>query len=105
MFERYVIEIQHHGRNRMCDFTCDNVEAAYLLRDSKTYINSNLLRNIGGLEQLMSNGRSCGDFSKKDFSSTGAARTMALDVKKWFRECIKNWLITLPFEHQATLNR
>ena len=53
----------------------------------------------------MENGRACGDFLPKDFSSTGAARTMALDVKKWFRECIKNWLDKFPLEHQATLNR
>ena len=105
MFERFVIDIQHHGRDRMCDFIGDNVEAAYLIRDSKTYISPNLLRKIGGLEWQMGNGRACGVFSKKDFSPTGAARTMALDVKKWFRECIKNWLTTLPFEHQATLNR
>ena len=105
MFQHLVIEIQNHGRP-MNKYVYDIVNEAYIVRNSKTFLSSNLLRTqIWGLEDLMKDGKSLGDFAKKDFSPTGAARTMALDVKKWFRECVKHWLTDVSLEHQATVNR
>ena len=106
MFERFVVDIQNHGRNNMNDYVSDNIKDAYIEMQSKTYISSNLLRTqIGGLYEVMKAGKAFGDFSKKDFSQTGAARTMALDVKKWFRECLLSCLIDIPDTLMPTFKR
>ena len=90
----------------MSEYVSDNINDAYIERHSKTYISSNLLRTqVGGLLELMKDGKSFGDFVKKDFSTTGAARTLALDVKKWFRECLLTCLIEIPDKFIPTFNR
>ena len=90
----------------MSEYVSDNVKDAYIESQSKTYISANLLRTqVGGLLELMKDGKSFGDFVKKDFSSTGAARTLALDVKKWFRECLITCLIEIPEKFKPTFNR
>ena len=90
----------------MPEYVHDNINDAYIQRDSKTYISSNLLRTqVGGLHYQMQDGKSFGDFVKKDFSPTGAARTMALDVKKWFRECLLTCLGDIPKKFVPTINR
>ena len=106
MFEPFVMDIQNHGRDSMRNYISDNVRDAYVGADSQTYLSSNLLRTqIGGLYEVMKDGKSFSDFSKKDFSPTGAARTMALDVKKWFRECLQTCLIEIPSQFESTFNR
>ena len=88
MFKRFVIDIQNHGRNDMAEYVSDNVNDAYQERDSRTFLSSDLLRSqVYGLFELLKEDNSFGHFTRKDFSQTGAARTMALDVKKFFKEC------------------
>ena len=53
----------------------------------------------------MKDGNLLGDFVKKDFSPTGAARTLALDVKKWFRESLITCLVEIPEKCIPTFNR
>ena len=90
----------------MSEDVYDNINNAYIEIHSKTYISSNLLRNqVGGLQELMKDGKTLCDFVKKDFSPTGAARTLALDVKKWFREALLNCLIEIPEKFIPTFNR
>ena len=99
------LDIQNHGR-RMPQYVYDNINDAYIERHSKTYINSNLLRTqLGGLHAIMKDDNSFGDFIKKDFSTTGAARTLALDVKKGFRECLLTCLTEIPEKFIPSLNR
>ena len=90
----------------MPEYVHDNINDAYIQRDSKTYISSNLLRSqVGGLHEMMKDGKSFGDFARKDFSTTGAARTLALDVKKGFRECLLPSLTEIPEKCIPTFDR
>ena len=90
----------------MLEYVTDRVEDAYKVIDEKTYMCSDLLRNqVGGLYALMEEGKSFGDFKKKDFSPTGAARTFALDVKKFFREWMQICLPKIPEKWIPLLNR
>ena len=105
LFKRFVLDIQNHGRPRS-QYVYDQTSDAYIERDSKTYISSNLLRTqVGGLHHMMTDGQIFGDFVKKDFSTTGAARTMALDVKKCFREYLLTCLVEIPENLIPTFNR
>ena len=71
----------------MTKYVTENVEKVYVRKNGKTYLASDMLRKqVEGLYELMKAGKSFEDFKVKDFSETGAARTMALDVKKWFRK-------------------
>ena len=106
LFRPFVLDIQNHGRRAMSEYVSDNVNDAYIEGHSKTYISSNLLgTQVGGLHERMKVGNGFGDFEKKDFSPTGAARTLALDVNKWFRECLMPCLIEIPEKCIPTFNR
>jgi len=105
-FRKIVVDIQNHGRSSMLEYMTDRVEDAYKVIDENTYLSSNLLRNqVGGLYALMEEGKSFGDFKKKDFSPTGAARTFSLDVKKFFRECMQICLPRISEKWVTLLNR
>ena len=106
LFERFVIDIQNHGRSDMAEYVSDKVNDAYEERDSRTFLSSDLLRSqVDGMFELLKEGKSFEDFTPKDFSQTGAARTMALDVKKFFRECLLTCLHHVPKEVLPTFNR
>ena len=87
LFEPFIIGIQNHGRDDRANYVVDKVNDAYMEKDSKTFLNSNLLRTqIGGFFENLKDGRCLSDFIHKGFSETGAARTIALDVKILFTE-------------------
>ena len=89
MFKPVVIDIQNHGRSDMTKYVLEHINEAYEEYNSKTFISSDLMRNqVGGLSELTTTGNAFGHFIQKDFSKTGAARTMALDVKMFFRHCL-----------------
>ena len=97
LFKPYVIDIQNHGRDDMADYVFDKVEDAYIEKDSKLFLNSNLLRTqIGGFFENLKDGRAFSDFIQKGFSETGAARTMALDVRTYFTESLLKSLEDIP---------
>ena len=84
-FKKYIIDIQNHGLH-VSDYVMDNVDKVYVKKDGDVFLSSDLLRKqVEGLFDLMKAGKAFEDFYPKDFSETGAARTMAFDVKKWFR--------------------
>ena len=106
LFKRFVIDIQNHGRVDMAEYVHDRVKDAYVEKDSKTFLSSDLLRSqLGGLFELLKEGKSFGFFSRKDFSQTGAARTMALDVKTFFRKTLSERLIEIPDRYIQIFNR
>ena len=107
LFNRFVIDIQNHGRADTAEFVRNKVDDAYVENDSGTFLSSDLLRSqIGGLFELLKKGKSFGDFTRKGFSQTGAARTMALDVKKFFRESVSvlTGLKEIPDDFLPTFN-
>ena len=90
----------------MAGYVSDKVNDAYVERNSRTFLSSDLLRSqVDGLFELLKKGNSFEDFTVKDFSQTGAARTMALDVKKFFRECLLNCLMEVPEIYLPIFNR
>ena len=67
----------------------DKIDDAYVEVDGRTYLSSDMMRSqVAGFIQALPFFR----FDKKDFSHTGAARTIALDVKGQFM-----LLKTIPF--------
>ena len=90
----------------MAEYVHDRVKDAYVEKDSKTFLSSDLLRSqLGGLFELLKEGKSFGFFTQKDFSQTGAARTMALDVKTFFRTTLTDSLIEIPDRYLQIFNR
>ena len=90
----------------MAGYVSDKVNDAYEERNSKTFLSSDLLRSqVDGLFELLKDGKSFEDFTPKDFSQTGAARTMALDVKKFFRECLLTCIMEIPDKYLTIFNR
>ena len=83
LFMPIVIDIQNHGRYSMISYIHDNVNDAYVETNSRLFLSSDLLRGqLGGLDDMLdkSGNGHFAYFTQKDFSSTGAARTMELDV-------------------------
>ena len=104
--EPIVIDIQNHGRYSMNNYVHDNINDAYVEKDSRTYLCSDLLRNqMGGLDDMLdkSGNGHFAYFTQKDFSQTGAARTMALDVKTFFTDFILKG--SFDMVHESSVNR
>ena len=91
----------------MDNFISDKVNDAYVETDSKTFVCSDLLRNQieGLLEFLEKDQLGKLGFTRKDFSQTGAARTMALDVTKFFRQGVLSGLMEIPDIYQSMFDR
>ena len=91
LFNPIVCDIQNHGRYSMRSYTTENINNAYVKKGSGTFLNSDLLRGqLQGLDDMLD---ACGNghfayLSKKDFSKTGAARTMELDVRNFLKNII-----------------
>ena len=112
LFKPYVINIQNHGRAEMAGYVYDKVNDAYKEKDSRTFLCSDLLRSqMGGLldSGLLDSSKEgwsfIGNFSQKDFSKTGAARTMALDVKKFIGDGLLTGLVDIPDNYQKYFDR
>ena len=58
-----------------------------------------------GVFEAMKDGGALGFFAEKDFSPTGAARTMALDVKHWLRDFLQTSLIDIPDNFKPIFHR
>ena len=75
----------------MRDYSDEYVSDAYIEKGSTTFLSSDLLREqLAGLDDMMDS-RGNGHFayfSRKDFSATGAARTMELDLKNFVKDII-----------------
>ena len=114
-----MIDIQNHARwVEECIY--DKVDDAYVEIDSRTFLQkivggcgqrtflcSNLLRDqVEGLFEYLDNGQlgKLG-FTRKDFSQTGAARTIALDVTKFFRQGVLSGLMEIPDIYQSMFDR
>ena len=101
-----MIDIQNHGRDDSTKYIYEKVNDAYVEKDSKIFLCSNLLRSqVGGLFDMMEEGKSLSYFTRKDFSQTGASRTIALDLKKASREWILFCLIKIPDNFQLIFER
>jgi hypothetical protein len=101
-----VIDIQNFGRPDMTKYVYDKVNDAYLEKDSRMFLCSDLLRNqLGGLLDQMKEGRALDVFTQKDFSQTGAARTMSIDVNRFFREILLKSLIDIPDIYRSIFKR
>ena len=69
--------------------------------DGRTYLSSDMMRSqVEGLSENMLK-EALSNFYKKDFSHTGAARTIALDVKKFLTAYFK----TIPMLSEDCFNR
>ena len=74
----------------------DKINDAYVEVDGRTYLSSDMMRSqVEGLIEHMLK-ESLSHFNKKDFSHTGAARTIALDVKRLFKSCLKTIPVPIP---------
>ena len=90
----------------MTKYVLEHINEAYEEYNSKTFISSDLMRNqVGGLSELTTTGNAFGHFIQKDFSKTGAARTMALDVKKFFRRCLTTCLLEIEYSNSSSFVR
>ena len=106
LFRPFVIDIQNHGRVNMPEYIHHKIKDAYVENDSRTFLSADLFRNqIGGLFELLKEGNSFGYLTQKDFSPTGAARTMALDVKTFFKTTLNASLIEIPDKFLPTFNK
>ena len=95
LFKPVVIDIQNCGRTRGSQFASDTFNEAYLEEDDKTFLCSDLFR--GQLEGLVDYVQSnstwpFANFSASNFSPTGAARSMSIDIRRLFM----TWFITNP---------
>ena len=91
----------------MTNYVYDKIDDAYVEKDSRTFLCSNLLRDqIEGLFEFLEGGKlgSLG-FTRKDFSQTGAARTMTLDIKMFFRQRLLTCFTEIPADHQQIFDR
>ena len=100
LFKPFVIDIQNHGRYNKAEYVYEKINDAYVENvesDFKTFLCSDLLRSqVLGLMESLEEGSCFSNFARKDFSQTGAARTMALDVKKMVRKWINICLTEVP---------
>ena len=105
LFKSIVIDIQNHCKMDQRQYVENNVSDAYIGKDSREYLCSDILRSqVEGLfEQLQD--ADFHAFKKKDFSHTGAARTMALDVKQWLTKFFLNCLVEIPNEYKQIFER
>ena len=91
LFNPIVFDIQNHGRYSMMNYIPDNINEAYIKKNSRTFLCSDLFRGqLKGLDDMLDQSRS-GHFAyltQKDFSPTGAARTMELDVHSFLANII-----------------
>ena len=75
----------------MRNYIPDNINDAYVKKTSGTFLSSDLFRGqMKGLDDMLDKSRSghFAYFTHKDFSPTGAARTMELDVQKFLADII-----------------
>ena len=108
LFKPYVIDIQNHGRAKMAEYVDDNVNDAYLEKDSRTFLCSDLLRsqfNTGLLISLKERWSFIGNFNEKRFSDTGAARTAAMDVNKLVIQSFLTGKVEIPDMIQHIFDR
>ena len=106
LFKPIVIDIQNHGRMDRSKYIYDNVSEAYVGKASGTFLCSDLLRSqVGGLFELLEDGSDFSAFKKKDFSHTGAARTLALDMKQFLRKFLLNCLVEIPNEYKQIFEK
>ena len=106
LFNPVVIDIQNHGRKDKRTYVHDNVSDAYVGKTSKTFLCSDLLRSqVGGLFEILDEEGPFNVFKKKDFSHTGAARTLALDMKQFIRSFLLNSLEEIPEEYKQIFER
>ena len=101
-----MIDIQNHAR-WVEDFIYDKIDDAYVEKDSRTFLCANLLRDqVEGLFEYLKEGKlgKLG-FTRKNFSQTGAARTIALDVTGYFRKCILSGLMEIPDNYRHYFDR
>lgn len=90
----------------MTDYVVDEVEDAYLEKDSKLFLNSNVLRTqIRGFFENLKDGRILSDVIHKGFSETGAARTIAVDIKTFFRESLLKGLPAIPETYRQVFKK
>ena len=103
LFKPIVMEIQNHCKMDLRQYNDDNVTDAYVGKASRTFLCSDLLRSqVGGLFKLDDD---FSVFKEKDFSHTGAARTLALDMKQFLRKFLLNCLVEIPEEYKQVFER
>ena len=94
LFDPLVINIQNHGRLDSSNLALNEANDAYLEEDGSTFICSDLFRSqLRGFFQTLERDSSW-VICKTDFSQTGAARSVSLDVKTLARR----WFPELPFK-------
>ena len=104
LFNPIVFDIQNHGRYSLRNYIPDNINNAYVERHSRTFLRSDLFREqMRGLDDMLDKSRSghFAYFTQKDFSLTGAARTLELDVHCFLADIILKGC----FHSAKTVNR
>jgi hypothetical protein len=108
LFKPFIIDIQNHGRPNRSAFVYDKVNEAYTEKNSRTFLCSDLFRSqLEGFFEHLKNGDgwSFGSFTTMEFSPTGAARSMSVDVKNMFRKWLLANLVEIPDTLQHILER
>ena len=104
LFQPFVIDIQNHGSHPGSEADYDKVIEAYLEEDGKTFICSDLFRGQLG---MIVNDATCpfASFTTENFSPTGAARSISVDVKKIFKTCFATFPFKTPENFQHIFER